>query len=1497
MNLQDIKNRFFRRFKKIAAYTILIVVGCITLGFITLQIPTVQENLISRYLTTFSKVSGFKATVESFTLVWYDRLEIFGLEIKDPENNTMIRAKRLKVNFVFHSLLQKNNVNIDAIELDNAQVSLITIPDTDSSKDLNINILLARLNKMLSSGKGGSGAKVNIAEININDALFRYNDEKKKDSITPGFDSRHFSLSIPEVLAQNFKIIGDTTQFDVLSLQATDIKTKLKVEQLKTFFRLSQNSMEFLGLNLKAGKSVVTDTIIFKYKSQQDLSDFTNKVNLKAHLTNTILFPEDVALFAPKISLLKNPLHLNGTLSGRLNKLFYKHMNIEYGNTILNGSVEMDGLPNIKETFINLKLSKSKIDIRDFAFVIPEVSYTRLAPLETFILNGTFSGYITDFVARGDFEGPLGKIVSDINLKVNEENVDKSTYEGNINLTGFELGKYLKDTLTYQKASLAGRIKGKGLTELSADFLLAGSISSVGIRGYNYQNILTDAHFSKQYFQGVLKINDPNLELNATGSIDFRKGKNLVNIVAKIDTVYLQPLIHSKKNIFIQSNVDIDTRGLQLDSLFGEATLSKTTIQYDDESLTFDSVHVISATDGNNRKLTLRSSLLDVNLEGEYYYSTLFNDLQNLFKEFYLNLKNDKSSTEQYYSQKLKSSQEYSASIRVTLHNINPIIDLADINLHLSPNTYMEGKFLNGYTSIMDIHTKVDSIKYENMLALNNDIEFTGSKIRDSTNVLAMLTINSEKQIVNGFSTQHLLAEGIWNDDHIDVGIDFDQKESDNLVRLKAEIDFLADSTKIKILPSRIRALKKEWLINQKNYTLLSGQEIYIHHLELHHDDESILVDGKISRQPEEKLLLSLRNLNLDILNTISTEKFSGYLNGHVEGRNLYKDPYLQNNISITNFTINDFLIGDITGANAWNQEDRVFDINLFIDRLGKRTVNLIGNYDPIKEKDPLAVDAKFQSLHLKILEPLLKDVFSEMDGILTGTYHVIGTFTQPKITGDGLIEGGQIMVNYLRSKYSFNGVLALSPNQIIFKEFELIDAFKNKGKLDGYIAHRNFNKFRINLDGIFKNFQVLNTTTKDNSLFYGQAYATGNLNIFGPTSNLKFSATARTEKNTRIFIPIKGTGNVGEKDFIRFTDFTNSIKSSALIPVKKRESSGITMDLNIDITPDAYGEIIFDLKAGDIIRGRGKGNLHVLLDTKGDFNMFGSLEFTQGAYNFTLYDIINKEFSVKPGSRISWFGDPYQGNMNITASYRQLTSFAPILSDQTYATFPQIKRKYPAEVWLKLEGLMLSPQINFDIVAQNLPDNLIVEDKPPVRLQFEFNAFKAKLDEQELKRQVFSLIVLKRFSPPDAFNTSGTLSNSVSELLSNQLSHWLTQVDQNLEINLDLGTLDQEAFNTFQLRLSYSFLNGRLRVTRDGTIAAGDWTIDYLLTPDGKLKVKMYSRSNYNQLTNSLSTQTAITTGFSLLYTENFNNLKDLWIRRRKEVEEQGIKPEEESN
>jgi hypothetical protein len=433
----------------------------------------------------------------------------------------------------------------------------------------------------------------------------------------------------------------------------------------------------------------------------------------------------------------------------------------------------------------------------------------------------------------------------------------------------------------------------------------------------------------------------------------------------------------------------------------------------------------------------------------------------------------------------------------------------------------------------------------------------------------------------------------------------------------------------------------------------------------------------------------------------------------------------------------------------------------------------------------------------------------------------------------------------------------------------------------------------------------------KDNSLFYGQAFATGDVNFAGPLSNLKITSNARTEKNTRVYIPIGGLSSIDRKDFIRFENFTDTTftKKVEKAVSKKINLTGITFDLNLDVTPDAYCEIIFDLKSGDIIRGRGNGDLKLQVDTKGEFNMFGPVEFTEGWYNFTLYDIINKEFEIQKGSRITWFGDPYKGVMEINASYNQLASLLPLIVDPcVLENSPTgLRRKYPVKVLLKMDGEMLSPTINFEIVAKDLPQNILTENCNPVNLDLIFTAFKNKLDEQELKRQVFSLIILRRFSPPESFNTSGTVVSSLSELLSNQLSYWMSQVDENLEIDVDVASMDQESFNTFQLRFSYTFMNGRLRVTGDGTFnntsqnpgaqanasrAAGDWTVDYKLTADGKLRVKMYSRTNVNPILSSVNGQTAITTGASIIHTQTFDEVRDLFrsSRNRKKNQNEAI-------
>ena len=104
------------------------------------------------------------------------------------------------------------------------------------------------------------------------------------------------------------------------------------------------------------------------------------------------------------------------------------------------------------------------------------------------------------------------------------------------------------------------------------------------------------------------------------------------------------------------------------------------------------------------------------------------------------------------------------------------------------------------------------------------------------------------------------------------------------------------------------------------------------------------------------------------------------------------------------------------------------------------------------------------------------------------------------------------------------------------------------------------------------------------------------------------------------------------------------------------------------------------------------------------------------------------------------------------------------------------------------------------------------------------------------------------------------------------------------------------------QLRLSYSFLNGRLRITRDGSFGSnttagtsvggvpvasaqtsviGDLSLEYYLRPDGKFRAKLRYETTPRDLT-GLSQVNQARAGISLLHTEQFDTFRELFARKR---------------
>ena len=432
----------------------------------------------------------------------------------------------------------------------------------------------------------------------------------------------------------------------------------------------------------------------------------------------------------------------------------------------------------------------------------------------------------------------------------------------------------------------------------------------------------------------------------------------------------------------------------------------------------------------------------------------------------------------------------------------------------------------------------------------------------------------------------------------------------------------------------------------------------------------------------------------------------------------------------------------------------------------------------------------------------------------------------------------------------------------------------------------------------------LLNTREHKDALYYGTAITDGDFEITGPFNDVKIEGNFISKPGTKIYIPLTWYSTVEEKDYINFT--TKKHKEKNIVDKKKHiDLSGIKLDLNLDITPDAYTEIIFDPKSGDIIKGNGTGKLKLKIDTKGDFEMYGGYTFNQGTYNFTFLNVINKEFKIKPNSNIQWSGVPYEGIMDIQVSNELNVSLNPIASNRTDSS--ALNGRYNIGVNLNLKGELLEPNISLGIDFSQVPSSLD-------RYLLDFKS-SIQTNEQELNKQVFSLLMMRSFAPADNSKfgeiASSATNKTLTELLSNQLNYWVSQVDPNFQVDINLNSLSSNDLASLKLRLQYSFLNGKAKVVRDGTLTnsqsqanasslIGDVSVEYTLNESGTLKIKAYTRPNQTNQTvlnsTSLNTNYVQQGGVSLIHSKSFDSLMELIDKKIEEKNEEKIddKPEE---
>ncbi|MHA8051085.1 translocation/assembly module TamB domain-containing protein [Aquirufa sp. ROCK-SH2] len=1455
-----------------------------------LRAPSNQTLLAKYYAPKIEKAIGYPLTLDRIQLKFFDEVSFWGLKVKDPWGKEMIYIHQLDVNFsIYDLLLGQTQPALDYARLVRPKVHLIF---EKKSGKMNLEEFIDRLSKWISPGKKDPKAPSSmffIHEAEVIDGAFALDDFQTVDEGTPThFDISHFSIQKIHSKVKEFYVKDDTIALQTIGLSGIDPDTKFTVKSLDTKFLISDKQMRFDQLSLWFNDSWLKNKVVMNYANKGSLSSWNTKVNMQANFDNAKILGEDLGRFVSSMNEYKGIYRLKGQLNGTVESLNLKNFELGFGTkSVLKGDFGFKGLPNVKKTLMDFKMKNSFFVPQDLATFISKPAAEKMKILGPSTLDGTFVGTHLNFSTSGKMKTGLGYMEANFDMAL-KDSMAFSAYKGKVSLKKFRLG-VLVDLQDYVGTiDLDANIKGTGFSNRSANIDFDGQISEINLNHYAYKRVALRGNLQKQLFKGAVSVKDSNLLATMIGEINLRNEKPHYQLDGRITRADLVNLNLIQSPLKVNADFKLDMKFNDLDDFEGGIVLTDLLIKKPNvPELSVDLLSFNSDISRKNKKrYKLNSDLVSIDVEGDFLPNQLKSDLLQLWGEYGNYFKKNDAERALFYAQKnAENSDKYHADFTIICHHLSPILARWFPSIDLAKNTVFSGNIMKGRALNLSLEAYPDTLVFGGYKFYQSIFSFQSSKFLGSPEVSSSLVFQSRRQHLNFLTpTENFKLGALWDQDRINFTLDFKQQEEENSAHLGGIWKFEKEGFSLKFKDSYFRILGQDWSIDPLNKLSFLGKELKADHVFISNNKQSISLQGSISKDSTNVLTLKAKKFQLETLKPIFSIKSVGELNAELSIQDWYQHTHIDAWAKIDSFRLGKVYMGNLLGLGTYRAEEKVMDLDFNLNRFGESVLSMSGIYQPFEENEKLNLVADLTKTNLQILEPFTVGVFSDFKGTALGKLHIGGTISQPIVTGKLAVQKAGVTFDYLNTTLAFSDTIEFLPRQIIGKNWLVKDADGNTAKVNTAVSFPLDKPFELSLGAELSKFKILNTQRNPSSIYYGIGYASGLMKIDGTLQNLMISGNLKSEKGTRLFIPLDREEVFSDEEDYEF--LSKTIKASTELEkqslTQKLSDDGIQMNLDLELTPEAYGEVQFDQKKGDLMRVYGQGNVNMTLDKKGKFQMNGEYAIDQGDYTFTLQNVINKKFSIEKNSKISWKGNPLDAQVNIKAIYTQYASLYPILLDTSNkANSPEYKRRYPVDVSINLKNRLLSPDISFNVGIRDYPKD--------VNFNSSVTAFanRIKTDEQELTRQVSNVLLFGQLVPPYGGSgiELGSLVGNFTEMLSNQLSNLASKINKDLNIDVYLGggSLNQDLLTNLQLRATYT-INDELRVTRSGGFTdarnqtslqmfLGDWSTEWFIKKDGSFRWKAYTRNVQTTLAGSLNSyQINRTYGSSIIFNKNFN-------------------------
>lgn len=1416
--------------------------------------------------------------------------------------------------------LGKSEIEGDKIDVVKQYVAFkeINISDTKAFIDLGIvspaDSLVAQAKEEGTPGDRSEWV-VRTGRIDLRNNALRLYREDNATMPANVIDPNDLMLTALNVQVDNFNMKGTDVTAEVKNISAKD-KSGFELRKLAARLAYNTKGVELADLDLQTNKSHIGNYIKITYPSIDEIGKHPGELGINAQFRQTVIGFSDILMLDTAMSSVPaiagnagSVMKLSGDIKGQVKDLALNNVQVTTRySTHVQVSGTIKGLPDINRTVFNLNipnLTTSASDIRAFvpdSFISPSIS---IPPMIS--MRGSFKGTMKEFTTVDSLNTSFGIAALALNMDTIPGN---ELYKGYVRLTRFNMGKLLKQEKTLGNVTAAIDFNGAGLNPDSMEAIVKGNVKEITANNYTYKGLTLDASIKDQTIRASAAMRDSNLSFALESDLNISKEQPAYSVRLFLDGADLHDMNFTKDNVKVQGILEADLTGKDINNLEGTVDIRNVLVIKNEKRFTIDSLLYATLNSKDNTDITIRSSIVNAEIKGGIRLPEIPGAISDHLAGYFDPAIAAKPDT---------STHAQDLSFNIDVRDPDLVSELFAPGLKMSPGT-INGKF-DKKTDKLDMYVDMPRITF-------SDTQFDSLQAQVNTNENGLSYNISISEVLGGsFHVNKTTVHGDVSNGRMHSAISIVDKDktghqlmlAGTTAKVNEVFQLHLDSVVLNNTP---------WSVSDDNYIAFRKEGPYFHNVRWDHDNSYLAIN---SIEPS-KMQIDFREFDLgQVTGIVAIDKpmVTGVASGGVVLNTAGEKPVFTTNMTVKDFAYLQDTLGLVT-VKADNLDMDRYNLELSVHEKGNDML-ITGFVMPGAKENGMDLNLDAKQINLATLRSFTMGQLYDLAGTATATVKITGTTSNPEVNGEMLFKEAGFKPAYVNSYYSVNNEkIRLDKNGIYFDSFVLTDTLGHKAEVNGAAYTGNFKDYQFDLEVNTRNFLALNTSAKDNELYYGTVFLDSRIHIGGSNTRPEVEIFAKLDKGSSLtfVIPEEVLAEVDREGIVQFVDFNNDLNpvlNSDPIPPDSvvKPVTEIALTANVEIDEQSQFRIVVDPRTGDSLYVRGNSAFSLGIDPSGKISLIGTYDIVEGSYQLSFGNIVRKKFYLQRGSRISWSGDPIAAELDLKAESRVRTSPEDLISDQvtgmTQEELDRTRQQLQFIVRLNMTGKLLTPKIDFDI---DLPP----DQRDALNGTVYTRLLQLNEQESELNQQVFALIILNRFLPQNPLDAQGSsqtavataVRGSASKVITQQLNKFTAGYIKLVDINFNLDSYQDElstgpqGVTNLQVDMRKDAFDERLRIDMGGNLMlegpqnttgvgsstartgsdnsnnnnnqasdlASDVSVEYKLTRDGRYRLRGLRKTGYVGVFEGRLTET----GIGVIFARDYNRFRDLFVKPKEE-------------